>query len=386
MAFKAASMVVIPLVLLVVLEVGLRLAGYGYPSHFFLTGRLNGQKVIQENRQFGWRFFPPAAARTPRPVTLPAVKPPGMCRIFVFGESAAYGDPSPAFGLPRLLEALLRARYPHTRIEVVNAAMTAINSNVILPVARDCAREQGDIWVVYMGNNEVVGPYGAGTVFGPQVPRLGIIRASIALKATKIGQMLGNLGAWLGRGKSGPPSTISLELFLDHQLRQDDPLMAKVYAHFARNLADILEVGVKAGAQVVVSTVASNLKDCPPFASLHRRDLSETQKAEWEGFYQAGVKAEAEGSLPAAAEAYGGAARLDDRHAELRFRQGRVAWRLGDFEAARSHFLAARDEDGLRVRADSRINEIIRGWRRIARRRESPLSMATRRWRSAVHA
>ena len=338
----------------------MRLADYGYPAHFYLAGRLNGQEVIQENRQFGWRFFPPAAARTPRPVTLPHIKPAGTCRVFVFGESAAYGDPSPAFGMPRMLEVLLRDRYPNTRFEVVNAAMTAINSNVILPIARDCAREQGDIWVLYMGNNEVVGPYGAGTVFGPQVPSLGFIRASIALKATKMGQMFEGFWVWLRRAKSGLPSTISLELFLDHPLRPDDPLMAKVYAHFARNLGDILEVGVRSGAKVVVSTVASNLKDCPPFASLHRRDLSEAQKAEWDGFYQAGVKAETEGSWAAAAEAYGRAAGIDDHYAELRFRQGRAAWRSGDFEAAGSHFLAARDEDGIRVRADRRINEIIR--------------------------
>ncbi len=46
-----------------------------------------------------------------------------------------------------------------------------------------------DIWVIYMGNNEVVGPFGAGTVFGRQVPPLPLIRASLALKTTRIGQL-----------------------------------------------------------------------------------------------------------------------------------------------------------------------------------------------------
>ena len=71
-----------------------------------------------------------------------------------------------------MLESLLSLRHPGTRFEVVNAAMTAINSHVILPIARDCARADGDIWVLYMGNNEVVGPFGAGTVFGPATPPL----------------------------------------------------------------------------------------------------------------------------------------------------------------------------------------------------------------------
>ena len=46
--------------------------------------------------------------------------------------------------------------------------MTGINSHVILPLARDCEEARADVWVIYMGNNEVVGPFGAGTVFGSQ--------------------------------------------------------------------------------------------------------------------------------------------------------------------------------------------------------------------------
>ena len=47
--------------------------------------------------------------------------------------------------------------------------MTAINSHAILPIARECARRDGDLWIIYMGNNEMVGPFGAGTVFGSRV-------------------------------------------------------------------------------------------------------------------------------------------------------------------------------------------------------------------------
>jgi tetratricopeptide (TPR) repeat protein len=349
-----------PLVLLAGLEIVLRIAGYGYPAWFFLHARLNGQKIIYDNQRFGWRFFPALSARTPRPAVLPAIKPPQTCRIFVFGESAAFGDPSPAFGLPRMLEVLLRNRFPRTHFEVVNAAMTAINSNVILPIARECAREQGDVWVVYMGNNEVVGPYGAGTVFGPQAPSLAFIRASIAVKGSKIGQMLADFWELLARGQSGEqPSAISLELFLNYKLRVDDARMEKVYAHFGRNLEDILQAGIQSGAQVVVSTVASNLKDCAPFASLHRRNLSESRKADWDRLYQTGIKAEEAGNLPAALEAFRQAEQIDDGYADLQFRHGRDLWRSGDFATARERFQHARDYDGLRFRADTRINGII---------------------------
>ena len=358
--FSLTALVLVPLILFGGLEVVLRLAGFGYPTHFFLADRLNGQEIIRDNQQFGWLFFPPAVARTPRPVVLPRVKPPQTCRIFVFGESAAFGDPSPAFGLPRVLEVLLRNRYPRVHFEVVNVAMTAINSHVILPIAKDCARQAGDIWVVYMGNNEVVGPYGAGTVFGPQVPTRMFIRASSSLHASKTGQMLARIRDSTFQKKSGQPTSVSLELFLDQKLRHDDPRMEKVYAHFARNLEDLLEIGTRSGAQMVVSTMASNLKDCAPFASLHRPDLSATEKTEWDRLYQAGINAEQAGKLAEAAEAYDAAAKIDDQWADLHFRQARALWQSGDFPASLRHFTLARDLDALRFRADSRINELIR--------------------------
>jgi tetratricopeptide (TPR) repeat protein len=349
-----------PLFVLGLLELGLRLAGQGYPTRFFLPDQLNGEKIVHDNQQFGWRFFPPSIARTPRPVVISSVKRPQTCRIFVFGESAAFGDPSPAFGLPCVLEVLLRNRYPGVHFEVVNAAMTAINSNVILPIARDCAGEDGDVWVLYMGNNEVVGPYGGGTVFGPQAPSLCAIRASIWFKATKTGQLLASLREALNKKESGQPSNVSLELFLNYKLRHGDPPMEKVYAHFARNLTDILKTATHSGAKVVVSTVAVNLKDCAPFASLHRPDLGDTQKAQWESFYQAGINAEQAGKLSEAIEAYSQAAKIDDQWADLQFRQARLLSLSNNFADSLQHFILARDYDALRFRADSRINDIIR--------------------------
>jgi hypothetical protein len=89
-----------------------------------------------------------------------------------------------------MLNIILGLRHPDKKFEVVNAAMTGINSHVILPLARGCEEAHGDIWVIYMGNNEVVGPFGAGTVFGNQTTPLPWIRAGLALKATRLGQLL----------------------------------------------------------------------------------------------------------------------------------------------------------------------------------------------------
>ncbi len=136
----------VPLVLLLgASEAALRVAGYGCATDFFRPGLVGGQKVFMENDRYALRFFPPQLARTPEPFVMPALKPAGTCRIFVLGESAALGDPEPAYGAGRYLQVLLGERHPSETFEVVNVAMTAINSHAILPIARECARHRGDL-------------------------------------------------------------------------------------------------------------------------------------------------------------------------------------------------------------------------------------------------
>ena len=352
-------MVVVPALLLGGLELGLRLAGYGYPTSFFIKNPIPGKTSLVENRRFSLRYFVPELMRIPNPLAFSPAKPPGTLRIFVFGESAAEGDPAAAFGFARILQALLRAQYPDRQIEVINTAVTAISSHVIRPIAHEAAAHEGDVWVVYMGNNEVVGPFGPGTVFGAQVPPLPLIHATLALKATRTGQLMDDL-LQRTRHRSGPSEWNGMEMFLQQQIRQSDPRMTRVYENFGQNLADIVAAGVQSGANVVLSTVGSNLRDCAPLASLHRADLPAGQLAEWDAVYQAGVKLEQDGKLAEAVVQYQRAAQVDDQFADLQFRLGRCENALGHATNARTHFSLARDLDTLRFRADSRLNEIIR--------------------------
>jgi tetratricopeptide (TPR) repeat protein len=358
--FRLLALVAAPILFFSLVELVLRLAGFGYPTAFLLPALQNGQKVLVQNNQFGWRFFGPKLSRLPWPISIPQAKARDTVRIFVFGESAAKGEPQPAFGLPRMLQAMLSLRYPGVRFEVVNAAMTAINSYAILPIARDCATADGDIWVIYMGNNEVVGPFGAGTVFGPQVPPLPLIRSVLALKSTRTGQLLDFARQWTQKSSSGSDEWGGMKMFLDQQVPADDPRMNAVYDHFKRNLADIIRTGQRNGASMVVSTVAVNLKDCAPFASVHRPGLSEPDKSKWESLYQLGTKAEAAGEEQEAKEQFQAAAQIDDRFADLRFRQGECALALGQTQEAQRNFQAARELDTLRFRCDSKLNDLIR--------------------------
>jgi tetratricopeptide (TPR) repeat protein len=345
------------LVALAALELLLRLFGYGASTSLFLKSRVAGHDVWIDNPQFARRFFPPDLARAPEPLMMPAAKAQDTLRIFILGESAAMGDPEPAYGFPRILEVLLRDAMPGRKVEVLNVAVTAINSHAIRGIARDCADKQGDWWIVYMGNNEVVGPFGAGTVFSRQAPSLGVLRSSLALKSTRVGQLLDAL-QWRLTSRR-PKSWEGMEMFLEQQVAHDDPRMAKVYEHFERNLRDILDIGHRSGARLLVSTVAGNLKDCPPFASKQDTNTQAGAREEWLRRVESGNRAEQEKRHAEALKLFEGTAKFFPGSAELNFRIGRCLAALGQHEQARRHFEQARDLDTLRFRADSKINETI---------------------------
>lgn len=279
-----------PLLLLGAAELFLRLADIGYPTSFLVPRAVNGRTVYEDNPFFGYRFFPERMTRISSPVQLAKEKAPGALRVVVLGESAAMGDPQPEFGLSRFLRALLESREPGRPVEIVNAAMTAINSHVVVEIAQELAAFKPDVVVLYMGNNEVVGPYGPGTVLAPFAR---FTRARVwasRLRLTRFLRMEKSEADWSG-----------LELFAERRVAADDPRLEVVYRDFRANLRRIIRALQAVGAEIVVGTVAVNLRDCAPFS--------------------------------------GAAARRA-------FDEGR----FGD----------ARDLDELRVRADSRINAILR--------------------------
>ena len=83
-----------------------------------------------------------------------------------------------------------------------------------------------------------------------------------------------------------------MEMFLDKQVRADSPRMEPAYRNFASNLKDIVEAGRKVHSRVVLSTVATNLRDSAPFASLHRAGLARDAMQSWSTLLQQGAAAE----------------------------------------------------------------------------------------------
>jgi tetratricopeptide (TPR) repeat protein len=349
----------LPFLLLAVLEMSLRFCGYGYDPRFFKSIKIGAEEFFVQNEDFSRRFFPKEVMRNPGPIRFRVHKAPGTFRIFLLGESAAMGDPAQSFAPDRYLEVLLREKYPGSEFEVINVAFTAINSHVILPIARECAAHDGDLWIVYMGNNEMVGPFGAATVFGWQAPPLPFVRAVVAFQRLRTGQWLMDLARKIRGDRPKLAAWGGMAMFLNNQVPPDSPRKETVYRNFQKNLDGIVRAGVNSGAKVLLNIVAVNLKDCPPFASITSPNLSAADRAQFDQLYTNSIQAMAQKEFSRATEFFERAARLDAKSAELQFRRGECLL-AQNREGARERFQLACDNDALPFRADSRINAAIR--------------------------
>ncbi|HBA85784.1 MAG TPA: hypothetical protein DCZ95_17005 [Verrucomicrobia bacterium] len=303
----------LPLTVLLTAEGILHLVSWGWPTSFTIPSVISGHSVRIDNQFFGFRFFPPALVRTPAPLMLQTSPTNDAIRIAVLGESAAMGEPLPEYGLTRILQIILETRHPSRRFEVINAAMTAIDSQVIREIAGDLCELHPDAIIIYAGNNEVIGPNGPGTAWGAAGQSALLARTRVLFSRTRFSQLLKTL---IPVQKKNEKSTwAGMEMFKEN-VTADDPRLRPVYENFRRNLAAIVKKAHRNKSAVILSSMAVNLKDCAPFS-----DLEECRRA---------------------------------------YAQGRQAARSNQWEAAMQAFSRARDLDALRFRADSTINRIIR--------------------------
>jgi len=349
---RAVALVLVPVVLLGGAELLLRIVGYGKSTRYLVPSKTG--KGFTVNPWFTKRFFPQWNPGNSHPFILAEPKGSNTVRIFILGESAALGTPSPAFSFGRMIEVMLRRQYPEKRFEVCNAAMRGINSHIMRVIAADCARYEPDLFIVYAGNNELVGLHGADPESSLVDRHLWLSRAVHGLQGTRLGQWLGSMK------KRDASETQDMDYFRRHRVAEEDPARARVYEHFTKNLEATCRAIERSGAKGLLVTLGANLQHFPPLASLHKGGLSEAQLLSWTNAFTAGATAEAAGQWEEAVGHFERAVAVDGEHAELNYRLGRCHLAAGRLPLASNHLARARDLDALPFRAASKINWVIR--------------------------
>jgi tetratricopeptide (TPR) repeat protein len=356
----------IPVLFFVLVEAGLRLAGFGH-SYPLFTPVAGAPGFLQANPDSVKRFVVDEFA-TPdvriHPVRFPEQKAPGTFRIVIQGGSTAAGFPY-GYGasLAGMLQQRLQATFPDVNFEIITTAMPAVNSYTLLDFTDEIILQQPDAVLIYAGHNEYLGILGVGSALTAGRSRP-IILAFLALRESRLLQLL--MHGYDVATSSGPVAvetimnssgTLMRRIVGERHIPLDSVLYREGEQQFRSNLASLLAHYRDAGIPVFIGTLASNEKGMEPFSSGLAAD---TDAAAWQAHYAAGLKALQQGDLETAQDALAAVLALDDTAASGYFALGQLQEDLGDYSPARGSYLAAKDRDQLRFRAPEAFNTVIR--------------------------
>lgn len=320
-------LVCFPAILLIFLELFLRVIDYGENYSLFLDfpdNDLSEYRYI--NPKIGTKYFQTLEYTTPCGDMFLKEKPENGFRVFVMGSSTVLGFPYHQNGMfTRILQERLQDSYPDKKVEVINTALTAINSFTLLDFIGDVLDEDPDVLLIYAGHNEFYGAFGIGSVEKSFRSR-NLIRLHEKLLNLRGYQFLRNAIARIGELFSGDTKKQDfrgtlMKLIVDNR---EIGYKSKTYSigieRYRKNIAQIVKKAERKNVPVFISELVSNVKDLKPFCS------------------------ETSSGFPAAMELYNSGVENE---------------RKGEFDRAKENYYRAKDLDCIRFRASEEINEAI---------------------------
>lgn len=361
-AFAVVAML-LPVLGVLLVEGGLRLVGVGHSDPLFVAfPEAEGYAAANPTaiRRFLAGHDDPPNLRI-KPVPFRSGKPPETFRIVVQGGSTAAGYP---YGYGASLAAMLRQRlqrtFPERRIEVIPTAVAAINTYALLDFSGEILEREPDAVVLYAGHNEYLGILGAGSTFSAG-RRRALVLAFLAFDDWRLLQLGRRFVADLSSDGSSPEPhgrrTLMARVVAEDRIAYGSELYRRGLEQYRANLQALLHRYDDAGVPVYVGTLASNVRDQPPFVAGFG-DGADTHT--WRRSRMNGEHALWRGDAEAALEAFDAAVAADDLHAEGHFWRGRALEALERYDEAREAYRAAKDRDMLRFRAPEAMNGILR--------------------------
>jgi len=290
------------------------------------------------------------------PQSFAATKPPGTFRVFCLGGSTVQGRPySVETSFTTWLKLNLRAARPETDWEVVNCGGISYASYRLVPIMRELLAHEPDLFIIYTGHNEFLEDRTYRRL--KKMPRAVVRLHEVMLNLRSYSlahRFLSNRRARRTRhegaedsSKTVLPGEVQAKLDFDEGLEsyhRDQVWCEGTIEHFRNNLETMVRMSRGAAVPVILVNPVSNLKDCPPFKSEFRDDLSErelervlelwerSRKLDWADVYDKVRLLEQ-------------AAALDNRHARLLYLIGKCYEHMGRSAQAKSWFVLAKEQD-----------------------------------------
>ncbi len=346
-----------------VLELILRLSGYGSDLSLFSQEQINGKTFLVMNQGVKGRYFS-RLDFTPNtsPDYFQFPKPDSTFRIFCLGGSTTAGFPYGFVGsFSTYLRDRLRMLFPDKKIEVINLGMTATNSFTVLDIANELPEYKPDLIIVYDGHNEFYGALGIASHESFSGSRWAT-KLYLRLVRFRSFQLLRNMfshGAALVGTKSAEQQSGTM---MERLARgQYVPFGSDVYRQgletYKANVEELAELCRKHSIPLFLGAQVSNLRDQPPFVSVS--DDSKSPSA-IDSLLLHGKKLSEKGAYAEALSMFQKGLALDSTRADLQFGEAQCLDTLGRKYEALARYVKARDYDMLRFRTSSDFNNVLR--------------------------
>lgn len=314
--------------------------GFDEVRPLFVLNESGTRLEIPKSRQ---RFFAPES--------FPTKKPKDTFRVFCLGGSTVQGRPySSDTSFTKWLQLSLETAQPDRNWEVINCGGISYASYRLVPILQECIAYEPDLFIICTGHNEFLEERTYGHI--KQTPA--------ALKAThrfvsqlrtysllRSGYQFLTNGEALSRDR--PNLSVDADALLNYKngieaYHRDLDFRAGVIAHFEHNVRRMITLSENAGIPLILIRPPSNLRDCPPFKSLHRDGLSHDDLNRWQELVEQ-AKAHYRDDLFQSVRLFEQSLEIDDEYAATHYELGRCHLLTGNPDLARESFLRALAQD-----------------------------------------
>jgi lysophospholipase L1-like esterase len=299
--------------------------------------------------------------------TFPAEKQPGTFRIFCLGGSTVQGEP---FSIPTAfstwLELGLHTVEPNRNWEVVNCGGLSYASYRLVPILKECLGHEPDLIVLCTGHNEFLEERTY-----DQIKHAPKVWTAVAAPLSRL-RSFALLRQWSkplldGQEQSAEENKFRMkpetDALLDYRdglkaFHRDEAWKAAVMEHYALNVRRMIAIAREAGVPLLLIRECSNLRDCPPFKSQHRDDLTQDQLKQWDALMER-ARLNYRNDLPASIRLIKQALEIDDQFAGAHYELGKCYETLRLADDARAAFWQAREHDICPLRMLSPMEEAL---------------------------
>ena len=344
-----------PFALLIVMELLLRLLGVGRDLTLI-------QKLEPPQPPFTHRLNPSidyayydnmdVSGPEPRPLIMP--KPKGVFRIVCLGGSTVIGFPYAAeLAFPRQMEILLELQNPEIDFEVLNAGVTSMNSFVVSDLTRQCLACDPDLIVIHTGHNEFYGPGGsASNVAGRSANTSETI---FDLRKLRLAQLFSSQDKTVKTN-----ADLVAALPKEFEIALQSPYVEQAKNNLRRNLTVAIETARAADVPIILSSVASKVRELSPMRAMWPDEVDRSREEEWNELVRVAESYLSSRSYDEAKKLLDQAVAICEPHARLQYRMGQYYEAKEQFDLARRSYERARDLDGCRFRAPTEFQMLLK--------------------------